>query len=417
MIKKLNKYFFYYNVPLGFLSWRSILDGKNSNVIKHHDYLKAYLGNGGKKKAKFLLFLFVGIKWVVFYATKQTIRSVLFYNKRIKSSKPLWRQMLVVLKLSMLNGVVPKYYFLYRLYDESSAYSWLNYVYDTEARGYHSFNSHSRMDREQHTSLLTNKYALETYLRKSGLPIAKTLHLSKKSDFLGDLKSIDLYVNQCTRVFCKPTEGNQAYGAFSLIKNADAFTIQGLGAFPKQGEDAEKLIKKQFSKHDYLIQPCYMNHSLLKQVQMDEQGVITIRIITQHHQETDTISLHCAYLEWPVLRNQQLYDLQFVPIVIDTGLLNINHRMVTEHWLDKCDAEAFEAWLQSIDLAKPLPHWEKAVENVKYAQRLLTGVYAIAWDLILTEDAAIILEGNDGWAVSVPQQINGPYLYEKNENQ
>lgn len=57
-----------------------------------------------------------------------------------------------------------------------------------------------------------------------------------------------------------------------------------------------------------------------------------------------------------------------------------------------------------------LPDWPALVASSHHAHARLPGVWAIAWDWVLTPDGPVLLEGNAGWGVSAPQLLNGGFL-------
>ncbi len=54
-----------------------------------------------------------------------------------------------------------------------------------------------------------------------------------------------------------------------------------------------------------------------------------------------------------------------------------------------------------------LPYWEETVELVKNAHKQFYEIQSIGWDVILTENGPVLLEGNDDWEIGGPQDTYG----------
>jgi len=54
-----------------------------------------------------------------------------------------------------------------------------------------------------------------------------------------------------------------------------------------------------------------------------------------------------------------------------------------------------------------IPYWKEAVELVKNAHRQFYGIQSIGWDVVITENGPILLEGNDNWEIGGPQDTYG----------
>lgn len=54
-----------------------------------------------------------------------------------------------------------------------------------------------------------------------------------------------------------------------------------------------------------------------------------------------------------------------------------------------------------------IPYWNEVVNQAKTFHRLLFGVHSIGWDIGITENGPVFIEGNDNWEISGPQIGNG----------
>ncbi len=68
----------------------------------------------------------------------------------------------------------------------------------------------------------------------------------------------------------------------------------------------------------------------------------------------------------------------------------------TEHQVSHIVFEGFQ-----------LPYWEEAAELVKKAHMQFYEIQSIGWDVVLTDEGPVLLEGNDDWEISGPQDTSG----------
>lgn len=56
----------------------------------------------------------------------------------------------------------------------------------------------------------------------------------------------------------------------------------------------------------------------------------------------------------------------------------------------------------------PIPDWNQPLESGLKAHDQYTSIYAITWDFAITERGPVLLEGNAGWGVEIPQMTHEP---------
>lgn len=62
-----------------------------------------------------------------------------------------------------------------------------------------------------------------------------------------------------------------------------------------------------------------------------------------------------------------------------------------------------------------VPFYEKATEIALRAHKALYGIGCIGWDVAITEDGPVLIEGNDNWEISLMQVCNGGLKSEWNK--
>ena len=54
-----------------------------------------------------------------------------------------------------------------------------------------------------------------------------------------------------------------------------------------------------------------------------------------------------------------------------------------------------------------LPFWDEVEKLVLKAHAFIPSVISIGWDVAITEKGPVLLEGNDNWEISGPQDMDG----------
>ncbi|HET8704894.1 MAG TPA: sugar-transfer associated ATP-grasp domain-containing protein, partial [Pseudomonadales bacterium] len=57
-----------------------------------------------------------------------------------------------------------------------------------------------------------------------------------------------------------------------------------------------------------------------------------------------------------------------------------------------------------------VPEWAQLAALAQRAHTLVQDIRVVAWDFVVTPTGPVLLEGNSGWGLTVPQILNGPLL-------
>lgn len=160
----------------------------------------------------------------------------------------------------------------------------------------------------------------------------------------------------------------------------------------------------KFKNGVFVVQNVIEQHALLREFKT--LSVNTIRIITFRGQ-SGAINIFSAFLRIgntpnTFVDNRAVGGLG-VGINIGEGTLKkygIPHDSfggITEvHKLSGISFEGFQ-----------LPYWKETIELVKLAHRQFYTMQTIGWDIVITDDGPLILEGNDAWEIGGPQDTSG----------
>lgn len=54
-----------------------------------------------------------------------------------------------------------------------------------------------------------------------------------------------------------------------------------------------------------------------------------------------------------------------------------------------------------------LPYWNEVIEVVKLMHSYLKDIKSIGWDVAITPNGPVLIEGNDNWEIGGPQDMEG----------
>ena len=74
------------------------------------------------------------------------------------------------------------------------------------------------------------------------------------------------------------------------------------------------------------------------------------------------------------------------------------------------DAKAHES--DSHRLPKAIPHLSEALDLAVRAHTLLPGLRTVGWDIAITENGCVLVEGNDAWDILLVQAAMGVGLWD-----
>lgn len=54
-----------------------------------------------------------------------------------------------------------------------------------------------------------------------------------------------------------------------------------------------------------------------------------------------------------------------------------------------------------------MPYWKESLELANCFHEKLSDIHSIGWDIAITKDGPVFIEGNDNWEISLMQACNG----------
>lgn len=201
--------------------------------------------------------------------------------------------------------------------------------------------------------------------------------------------------------FCKPLDGQCGGGVFRLVVSDDGAAIDG----EKMAYgDAEKILRERFSQSAYLIQTLVVQHPEVSKIY--DKSVNTIRLITVYDKKNNKVVPLSALLRVGV--NGSTIDNwasggMVIGIDMGTGRLMpyglYKHGNGTKTDCHPNTGTVFKGFI--------IPFFKEAVEKAVDLHTHLLPMVVIGWDIAITPNGPVFIEGNDNMEVSLNQTAVG----------
>ena len=192
-------------------------------------------------------------------------------------------------------------------------------------------------------------------------------------------------------MFVKPRSGRRSRNAFSIVRmESGAYWVDGA---PRDKAYVAARLRDAAADDDLLVQQRLTGVAEIADLGSIEGAPPVLRIMTACEPHGEPF-LHSAWLSIRVpgeAISHPLRDALRVPIAIATGSL------LAGYWLG-APPFRFERspWHQAQIAGRILPGFHEAANAAVTAARAFPGVPIIGWDVILTRDGPVVLEGNNG---------------------
>ncbi len=167
--------------------------------------------------------------------------------------------------------------------------------------------------------------------------------------------------------------------------------------------DPDTALQRHLDRGDHLVQPLLSSHAQV--AGGHPHDVVTLRVVTRTCDgEHEGFS---AALEVPSSRPGA--GLTYANLAVNRGGLIIGD--ARPPWMGAgTNGSSLEDAVISALAGRSLPVLAEAVAIAQRAHACFADVFAVAWDLAITPDGPVVLEGNTGFATVVPQWIGGGLL-------
>lgn len=201
--------------------------------------------------------------------------------------------------------------------------------------------------------------------------------------------------------FCKPMDGQCGGGVFKLLVEDDYAEIDGESL---SLVEARRSLVDFFSSGFYLIQTLVIQHPDVSKIY--DKSVNTIRLITVYDKKNDEVITLSAILRVGVHGNtvdNWAKGGLVVGIDLDKGVLKeyayFKHGNGTKTQVHPDTGFVFKGF--------SIPYCHEAVRLAMALHERLKSIVIIGWDIAITVDGPLLIEGNDNMEISLNQTANG----------
>ena len=266
---------------------------------------------------------------------------------------------------------------------------------------------HGSINPEQYRPLLSDKMLFDEVVRQHYPKVLGDVYFEFKGKNIIPRKNV-LIKNQTNTVSALKSLGDGKYFIKELDglcgNNAMVLTIRN-GKMRFQHVSKGKITLEDFrkitSKRAFLVQKHVENHSKLKK--LSPAALSTVRIVTTRFNKN--VHILSSDLRVGCSKNSIVDNFAkegaIVHVNEKTGRLakyafRKHKKVMDRHPVSKIKFENYQ-----------LPFWKETIALVKKLHNIFTEFSSIGWDIAITEDGPIVIEGNYGWDHTIPQTTGG----------
>lgn len=319
-------------------------------------------------------------------------------NHPPEQRKTDWRRHLDLIYMTIRWGEPSTLYYAQQvdLVEKSVRRDFLSYQYFRHIRDFHN-RSGSGSQNSDYTCLLQDKLVFERYYSSTGLPTAPVLGIVR-----GGL--VDGFPRHSTRpldfwdwgqenfsgqpLFCKPQHGIKGKGVFKLQFEGDRASANGVSV------TREELFGK--FKTPYIIQRLIVQHPRL--AELHPESLNTLRVITFN--ANGNVELFLTYLRMGaagLVNDNNNESRAIVRVDQETGRLYDSGFAIQGAEAMLADAHPTTSIKFS---GRYIPHFDACRDLAISAHHQIPSMLSIGWDIAITPDGPLLLEGNDDWGAT-----------------
>ncbi len=243
---------------------------------------------------------------------------------------------------------------------------------------------------------LDDKWSFAEIMEANGFPVPETVGLLCEGKLMrlhnqGAFEDIDVLRARTGRFLLKPVRGLSGKGII-ILDIAD-------GRFVADGKEVSSdELRAMVKEGKYLIQPFVTNqHPRIKAI--FDKSLNTVRV-TMVRTEKGVETLGCMFMTGASDSAYSNWHFGGICMYVDeNGRLgkygySMSKKRITAHPDSGVVFEGFE-----------LPYFRETLRLCEQAMDVYYGMKTVGWDIALTEDGPIFLEGNAGWGVIAHQMV------------
>lgn len=383
------------------LLWAFLPDGEAPALTIHRTFYRLCWRESGSRD---LLYTLAGSVWV--FPMMLVLAAV--YSARCggrvsrETGKSVPRQFCEALALGCRAAVPVVWYYMFELYRADRRARVLEYLYRTELKGKGGIYEILRQRRAARVSAdaLSDKALFTARCAAAGVPAVEVLAFAQAGRIVGNLSALP----PCD-LFFKPNRGTGGRGASRWLYDGAGYV----------GSDGQRLSAARLAEHlcalshdrPYLVARCVYNHPLI--ADLSPGALSTVRALTclNEHGEPELTHavLRMARSRAAVVDNFHAGGIAAL-VDLKTGTLGSATDMgltAASRWWDSHPTTGAPI------RGRVLPRWPELREVALRAHWAFADQVAIGWDIALTPDGPVVIEGNKSPDLDIIQRVgSGP---------
>lgn len=376
-------------IPHTLVGWSFVCPSGSPGIFLHREIF-AHAWPSLPRLLYFAIATYSLLLWYGFWSWHTLIRCYSIHVERtVRDERVSRRRQLVQLMRAAFGYCIPpRYYYQYRLY-AYPAFQWWDFIYDHELPHWHRVLSTARST-SRSLRLIVDKAYFAEFMKKLGIQTVTTLAVFERCEAPNEH-----FIFSQLNLFFKPRSGSRGEGCFSIAYDpvTDSYLLQSGEICVRERGDIMDYIREKITQNEYLAQPYLHNHPTIAHV-LDTEILATIRMITG----VDTVGcvIVSSILEIPnaARRRWSVYPIDGASGRVGKSRILWN---MNETEVDRI-------------VGLTLPHWSQAIDLCRKAHAQCRDILTIGWDVAITDNGAVLLEGNTNWGAASHQSAHGKPL-------
>jgi len=390
-----------YAPPPGLL--RSFLPGDGSSASFLHRFYCRELWRERSFWARLRLLAALSLWPLAFVGTMVWFTSLNGEDVERREGKSLPRQMLEQFQVAVASDVLPPWYYIFELYDDSARRRAGEYLHRFETKG--GLFRYVKRSADGPRSPLANKLEFASHCRRHGLPTAPVLLVAERGGFPPELQ-MEGVQEPClpdADVFVKPISGRGGSGAQRFSFDGDRRYRNGAGEVFTQAELLEHIGRLSLTR-PCIVQPCLVNHPEI--ADLANGALSTVRVLTIENERGGFEATH-AVLRMALGSSATVDNFHAggiaAPVDLRTGQLGRATDIGLRPDVGWCETHPDTG---AKILGRRLPWWPETLALARRAHASFADRIAIGWDVAVLPEGPVLIEGNGGPDVDIVERCH-----------
>lgn len=295
-------------------------------------------------------------------------------------------------------GEIDRFYYLYGfdVVDSCKAADYIDYRSFMKQRDRLNIGSI-----HNYTCILRDKSLFATIAVAYGLPAVKELGVfSNTGSSIENIRGGEIYslLEKTPELFFKPIDAECGAGIFCVSLRGNTLYFDDA---PISHECLSKKLREKNGR--YLIQTRLVQHPEMNRLYA--HSINTLRIVSVHNPKTGDIEILHSLLRVGAHGNiVDNWAKGGLAIAVDADGRLSQYGFYKPNFGDKakCHPDSHVEFQTFV-----VPYYQEAIDMVKRFHRLLSGIHSIGWDVAISPQGPVFIEGNDNWEISLHQAFIG----------